>query len=350
MAENALGKASNRTQSSDKSFSGQTAFTTKEYRTKEVLRRCSSQCDPETVLVAVSGGTDSIVAADVMARFGPEYGLAPTHMVHIDTGTGIPQTELTARTLAEMHDLEFIKQGYRNPQDSLAGRILENGWPGGYAGSPATGGHGLEWANRKDKPMNAVYMQFEGDQLWVSGARKLESKQRQGNVPDSGIESDKPRRTWISPIGGWTEEEKRDYIQTHNLPVSEAYLLLGFSGECTACAYDSPALLTGLNLLCPERAYALKSLAVWLYQRVKRGDVDLAPKRLCWGWDVEDTPTNSSDPPTAQELVGCDPESCGGDADTEWIKNLSATQLITRQDVLEWWASQEVPQRFTDTD
>lgn len=327
----------------------QASFTGPLDRSREVLQRCSNKySDADHIVVAVSGGTDSIVAADVFARLGPEYGLELDAVVHIDTGAAIPQSELTARVIADLHDLTFIKQGYRNEQDAIAHRILANGWPGGYGGSPATGGHGLEWANRKDKPMQAVYVDLDGFQIWVSGARKLESKKRKGNVPDSGLEEDRARRVWCSIIGGWTSDEKQAYIKSRGLPVSEAYLVLGFSGECTACAFDEPGLLTNIDLLCPELGFALRTLAVWLYQRVKRGDVELAPKRLCWGWDVDDEEVNAEQTQlsdTAQTMVGCDEDSCATREHPTWITELPDEQLITRVDVEAHWRGDSI-ERF----
>lgn len=328
----------------------QSSFNTPLERSREVLRRCASQHDPDEVVIAVSGGTDSVVAADVMCRLGPEYGLEPTRLVHINTGSSLPQTELVARIIADIHDLEFVKQGYRNQRNALGPRVISDGWPAAYGGHPSGLGHGREWANRKDKPMDAVYASLDGLQVWVSGARKLESKKRKGSVPDSGIQQDKPRRIWCAVIGGWTTAEKRRYIKKRGLPVSESYLLLGFSGECTACSFDGQGLLTGINLLCPELSYCLKRTAVWLYQRAKRGDVDIEPKQLCWGWEPGDSDMqeleDESEVETAQEYVGCDPESCGGEVDTDWIIELPSPQLVTRDDVLEWWGSDSTPNRF----
>lgn len=326
----------------------QASFTDPMDRSREVLRRLARQYDPDECVIASSGGTDSILAADVMCRLAPEYGIEPTKLVHINTGACIPQTELAAQIVAEMHDLEFVKQGYRNQRNALGPRVLSDGWPAAYGGHPSGLGHGREWANRKDKPMDAVYVEIDGIQVWVSGARKLESKKRQGSVPDSGIEKDKPRRVWCAVIGGWTDAEKRRYIRERGLPVSESYLLLGFSGKCVACSFDGQGLLTGIDLLCPELAYCIRRLAVWLYQRAKTDRVDIDPKQLCWGWEpgknnVQDF---DGDPDTAQEMVGCDPESCGGNADIGWVRDLPANQLVTRDDVTEWWASGTVPERF----
>lgn len=329
----------------------QASFTEPLDRSKEVLRRLARDYDPETIIIAVSGGTDSTVAADVFARLAPEFGLEPDVVTHYNTGASIPQTRLVAKIIAKKHGLDFVEQGYRNKSDSLAHRVLENGWPGGYAGSPAKGGHGLEWANRKNKAGNAVYMQFDGAQVWVSGARKLESKKRSGNVPDNGIQQDKPRRTWCSIIGGWTSEEKRAYIKEHGLPVSESYLFLGYSGECTACAFDDAGIMTDIEILSPELAHAIRSLALWLYMRVRRGDVDIAPKRLCWGWEPGESmaaPETQSqlDKSVAQSMVGCDEDSCSTRDRPDWVLKLPDEQIVTRSDVKEWWESETIPQRF----
>jgi len=328
----------------------QQSFTTPLKRSREVLRRLSKLVEQhDHVNLAVSGGTDSIVAADVFARLGPEYGFEPDRVVHINTGAAIPQTELTARIVAQIHGLDFHKQGYRNRRNAIGPRVLRNGWPAAYGGHPSELGHGREWANRKDKPMDAVYANLDGYQVWVSGARKLESGKRQGNVPDSGIEEDKARRTWVQIIGGWTEAEKQEYIKERGLPVSESYVFLGFSGECTACSFDRQSLLNRLWTIAPELAYSIQSLAVWLYQKVRyEGDFELEAKRLCWGWEPDEStiqePETESD--TAQDMVGCDAESCSGEAETDWIRGLSNNQLVTRQDVLKLWNTETVPQRF----
>jgi len=329
----------------------QTSFTGPVERSREVLERLSKQYDPNHITMTVSGGTDSVVAADVFARYGPRYGLEPDSITHIHTGAAIPQSELVARTLAEMHNLEFIMQGYRKENGSLAHRVLENGWPGAYGGSPMTGGHGLEWANRKDKPMNKVYVDIDGLQVWVSSARKLESKKRSGNVPDSGINKDKPRRVWCAIIGGWTSQEKQDYIKRHKLPVSEAYVGLGFSGECVGCAFDETGLLTNIDILCPELSHAIRTLTLWLYQRMKCGEVDLEPKRLCWGWEVKQDSADESKQQkltenTAQSMIGCDEDSCSTREQPNWILELPDMQLVTRKDVEAYWNENKLPERF----
>jgi len=153
----------------------------------------------------------------------------------------------------------------------------------------------------------------------------------------------------VAIIGGWTETEKREYIKERGLPVSESYIFLGFSGECTACSFDSQSLLNRLWTVAPELAYCLQSLAVWLYQRVRHDpEFDLEPKRLCWGWEPGDSTIQEpeEEPDTAQNMVGCDVESCSGEVDIKWIRKLSNNQLVTRKDVLKYWETGKLPSRF----
>lgn len=325
----------------------QQTFSSPEEKAREVLELAAKKYgDADHVTIATSGGTDSTVAVDVWAQFGPEYGLAPDSITHINTGLSVPQSRLTAKIMAEIHGLEYIEEGYRNRQDSVSHRVLEHGWPGGYGGSPQTGGHGLEWANRKDKPMDEVYVNIDGFQVWVSGARKLESKDRMANIADAGIEEDKPRRVWAAVIGGWSAHEKREYIKDRGLPVSESYIFLGYSGECTACAFDERGLLTPVEILSPELGHAIRTLAVWLYQRAKRGDVDIDPKQLCWGWEPDEPADLDNPENTTQSMVGCDTETCADRQSPEWVRNLPTEQIVTRQDVVRHWESGELPGRF----
>lgn len=362
----------------------QTAFTSPIDRTREILERAERQLDDHNVVnLAVSGGTDSIVAADVMCRIGPEYGFTPDAVTHINTGASVPQSRLAAKIIAAKYDLEFIEQGPRNQRNALAVRVLRNGWPGAFTGRVTDLGHSREWGNRKNKPMDEVYMRWDGHEVWVSGARKLESKRRSGTVADGAIDSDKPRRTWIQPIVGWTSAEKRDYVKEHFLPVSQAYLIMGFSAECVACSFDDTGLLTDLDLLAPELAHAIRSLAVWLGMLAVRGDVDVDAKQLCWGWEPGDNTTREDiernlETPTeyryfevddgrdgglkvrpsegvmlptevkTQELVGCTAGSCSKRNAPNWIADLPPEQIVDREDTLTAWngAFDDVAARF----
>lgn len=332
----------------------QSTFATPIDRTKEVLRRLADQHgDADHIVLSTSGGTDSLVAADVMARYGPDFGFDPGPVFHANTGTGVPQTLLAAQVFAAVHGLAYIEGTPYRDKDTVAAQVLENGWPGAYPGTFSTGGHAVMWATRKDRPMDGLYSNLPGKQIWVSGGRLQESDRRSATVADNAIDRKerRNRRVWVQPIHSWSDEEKRDYLRRSNLPVSEAYLVMGHSGECNACSFDDTGLLDDLDLLAPELAQAIRTLTVWLYQRVRRGDVDIAPKRLRWGWtpetddadDVDDNQDTLFDPPDADaraddmEIVGCSSGSCETRNIPDWIRDLDSDRIIDRADVLDAW-------------
>ena len=339
----------------------QTKFVDPIDSSKQIIKQASElHEDIDTVVLSISGATDSLIAADLAVRFFPDYGDYEFVVMHANTGTAVPQSKLTAKVFADIHDLEFIEAGPRNPQDYLAVRVLNNGWGGGYVGSPATGGHGLEWANRKNKPMQAVYMQIDGMQFWVSGTRVTESDRRSVNLGSRAVDKDNqsPRRIWVSPIYSWDTADKIAYIKERGLPVSEAYEILGYSGECTACSFDDRGVLNDIEILSPELAYCIKTLAVWVGMRAVRGDIDIDPKQLCWGWDPEDgeDETNGGqelltpelEETTAQEMVGCAGGNCSTRQAKPWMSEIAQDQIITREDTYTAWNESvtNVSQRF----
>jgi len=65
----------------------QSTFQSKEQKTAEILTRANNQgLHEERLVLAVSGGLDSAVAATVMCEMGPEYGFHPDAVIHINMG------------------------------------------------------------------------------------------------------------------------------------------------------------------------------------------------------------------------------------------------------------------------
>ena len=258
----------------------------------------------DVTFVMMSGGTDSVVAADAVLRWGPEFGIEPDAVCHINTGVGLGITRETVRRFCERRDVAYIEGINRRSGEMLAHRVLEHGWPGrGNAAPDDAGGHQMEFINRKERVMDALYRAWPGDHLWISGARAAESDRRAVNVGDSpvsfGTAGDrKPRLSWLCPCHGWSDEQKRAHIEKHDLPVTPADDFVGHSGECVACSFDHPAALPEIAVVDPELAYALSLLCAWVYQRVRAGRADFPLHRAVWGWprrlEADDGETNGN--------------------------------------------------------
>lgn len=197
----------------------------------------------------------------------------------------------------------------------LAHRILEHGFPADSQGGPGSGGHWPEFINRKLDTWDKVYSGFSGEHLWISGGRVAESDRRAGNLGDGAVDFSEtgdrqPRKTWIAPIHGLLDTEKAEYIDEYDIPETIAYDLLGYSGDCTACSFDDPRVLNEIRIVCPELAAALSRLVVWVYQRIRRGDIDQPIERAVWGTPLED----DADPPDACQRSlkwgGCSAPDC----------------------------------------
>lgn len=266
----------------------QSSFATKEEKIDAVLAEATS-LDLDYVFGLASGGKDSLSAITAWQLNREKHGLPDIDaVVHTNTGTTFPQTQQTVQRFCAEHGLPYIE--VRNQKDGrmLAHRIIEHGWPAKSQGSPGTGGHWPEFVNRKLDTWDGVYSSFAGRIGFISGGRHAESNRRAANLGDGAIDvgatgDRKPRLTWIAPIHGLLDSEKEAFVDEHDIPVTPAYDWFGFSGDCLACSFDDPRILNEIRIACPELARALEILVIWVYYRIRNGDIDQPIQRAVWG-------------------------------------------------------------------
>jgi 3'-phosphoadenosine 5'-phosphosulfate sulfotransferase (PAPS reductase)/FAD synthetase len=283
----------------------QLSFTSKEEKIHKVLELAGKH-NFDRVIGLLSGGTDSLFAIDAYERFHNEHGLPPIDVaVQTNTGATIPQTLETAREFCHNRGLAYAEISQPNPDRMLAPRVLENGWP-----SERT--HGFEFINRKQDTWDAVYSSFPGRLLFISGGRVAESDRRAANLGDGAVDigetgDRRPRQSWVAPCHGLLDSEKEAYIEEYGIPETIAYDVVGYSGDCVACSFDDPRVVNEIEILSPELAYALRRVVVWVYQRIRRGDIDQPIERAVWGTKgIEEGGDGLPDPDqTAFDFGGC---------------------------------------------
>ena len=307
----------------------------RETMTREALSMAALR-DYDITFILVSGGTDSLVAADAVLRWGDEYGIVPDAVCHINTGVGLAVTRRTVQRFCADRGVAYIEGANWTDGEMLAHRVLKHGWPArGSARPGAAGGHQMEFVNRKERVLDGVYRSWGGDHLWISGVRAAESDRRAGNVGDAPVAfgatgGRKPRQSWLCPCHGWSGEQKRTHIEEFDIPETPAYDFVGHSGECVACSFDHPTALNEIRMVDPELAYALSFLCNWVYQRIRTGEIDIPLHRCVWGWprrleqtdDERDDDDDDGDTAARQRtlsMIGCEDcsvEDCyvrGGD-------------------------------------
>lgn len=299
----------------------QQAFITPEDKTRGALE-IAEQRDYDHVIALVSGGTDSLCAVDAYDRWHDDYDLPSIDVVvQTNTGTTLPSTLETAREYCADRGFRYIevRNQYEPDEDQeprmLAPRVLENGFPSKSQGGPGSGGHWPEFTNRKQDTWDKVYSGFPGQLLYISGARVDESDRRAANLGDGAVDFGEsgdrhPRKTWLAPIHGWLDEEKERYIEANGIPETPAYDWLGYSGDCTACSFDDPRVLNEIRIMCPELAYALELLVVWVYQRIRRGEIDQPIERCVWGTELDADPSGHDECQRSLKWGGCSEPNC----------------------------------------
>lgn len=295
-------------------MSHQMSYASPSQKIHDVLRQAGRH-DWDRVIAFASGGTDSLCAIDAYHRFHDDHGLPPIDLViQTNTGATIPQTLETAREFCRDRGLAYAEVSNQDPDRMLAPRVLTNGWP-----SQRT--HGYEFINRKQDTWDDVYSAFSGELLYISGARVDESDRRAANLGEGAVDISapgdrRPRKSWAAPCHGLLDHEKAEYIEEHDIPETIAYDFLGYSGDCVACSFDDPRIVNEIEILSPELAYALRILVVWVYNRIRRGDLDQPIERAVWGTKGlegdKDTPAPEQ---TAFEFGGC--SSCSSSCYTQ---------------------------------
>jgi 3'-phosphoadenosine 5'-phosphosulfate sulfotransferase (PAPS reductase)/FAD synthetase len=293
----------------------QSSFASTASKIHQTLEAASEQ-DYDHVIALVSGGTDSLCAVDAYNRFRESHDLPDIDLVvQTNTGTTLPQTLKTARRFCAERDLNYLEA--RNQKDGrmLAHRVLEHGWPANSQGGPGSGGHWPEFINRKQDTWDKVYSGFSGEILFISGGRVAESDRRAGNLGDGAVDfgetgDRQPRLTWLAPIHGLLDGQKEDYIEQHDIPKTAAYDFLGYSGDCVACSFDDPRVLNEIRMMCPELAYALETLVVWVYLRIRRGDIDQPIERAVWGTEIEAEASTPDGCQRSLKFGGCSAPNC----------------------------------------
>jgi 3'-phosphoadenosine 5'-phosphosulfate sulfotransferase (PAPS reductase)/FAD synthetase len=220
-------------------------------RAMNVLDLAGVNHKPCKFFALFSGGHDSLTAAAVAFAWG-EKRQAPVEAVHINTGTGVPETT------------EFVKQvcGERgwplreyHPPRSYESLVEEFGFPG-----PAQ--HGFMYQRLKERCLRQLIRESKEHRrdrvMLITGVRSQESVRRMRHVERVQLDGAK---VWAAPIWDWSKLDCNRFIEKQGLPRNPVVDILHMSGECLCGSFAKPGEIKELERWYPaiaDRIHALE--------------------------------------------------------------------------------------------
>lgn len=191
-----------------------------EAEAEEIVAKAKEEHKPSRTIVLFSGGNDSLVLLDAMAKHADE-------VAHVNTGIGIDATTEFARTVGQSYGLPYSE--WTPPvcyEDLVLNLPVLDGLPG-------PGVHHIIFARLKERAVRAMLRSFQtrrGERfLLLTGVRKAESKRRMGY--SSPVDRN-GREVWVNPLLWWGNDEMHRYRSERGLPVNPVSANLHMSGEC----------------------------------------------------------------------------------------------------------------------
>lgn len=238
-----------------------------------------------------SGGNDSTTLAHIFKD-------RVTHYAHSNTQIGIEQTRQYVRDTCSRWDIPLLEhrpvegQGYEDLVLGECKPLTDRAkfpvvWKGGFPGAPQ---HGMFFQRLKERQMDLVkttlniHPRYERV-IFIGGRRSEESARRKARFGNKDIRFIETRGSavWVSPLLWWTKLDINEY-RRHNLdvPRNEVSDLLHMSGECLCGCYAHLNELDEIEMWYPGMAKYIQRL-MW---RVRRKNLDIPKKTLCWGWNA----------------------------------------------------------------
>ena len=190
-----------------------------------ILREAIETFSPTHIVSMVSGGKDS-AASDQIAR---ELGASIDFVMHGNTRCGIRQTtDFVRETYGAMG--EYVEADAGTAYEDY---VLRKGFFG-----KGIGAHGFSYRILKATPFRkAISREIRQGKrdirvLFLNGARKDESENRQKNLQVTRRDPACPGNIWVNLIHDWSQETRDAYLASRGTAINPVATQLCRSGEC----------------------------------------------------------------------------------------------------------------------
>lgn len=225
---------------------------------RQIIELAVEYYKPVKTVLMVSGGHDSITNAHASASALKDMGIDPI-VYHGDTTIGIPETQQYVRNICSLYGWQLFIRKPPKKEDWYDSIVAKYGFPG-----PTRSSHQFMYRRLKERGLRAFVTQelksgrFKRENvLLLSGVRKDESLIRMGYSETMSKDSS---RCWANPIFYWSEQDCKDYMAAHSIPLNPVKERICISGECLCGAFASREEYAEICAAYPSVGKRLKEL------------------------------------------------------------------------------------------
>lgn len=197
-------------------------------QSKEIVLKAIEQYKPYAILVAFSGGSDSLTAYTV----AKEIGVPLDGLVFVNTRTGIQETTMYVREFAEREGIRYL-EGDAGPDYEHYVRRKGFWGKGVQAHSLA---YQLLKATNLRKAISREIRQRKRNRrvLLINGVREEESANRKRNYAGGYYNADPGAKSniWVNLLWHYTKKDCLSFLGDKGIELNPVVPLLHRSGEC----------------------------------------------------------------------------------------------------------------------
>jgi len=218
-----------------------------------ILREAIDQFTPTHIVSMVSGGTDS-AASDQIAR---ELGAKIDFVMHGNTRCGIAETT------------DFVRETYSalggyveaDAGSAYVDYVIRKGFFGKGISAHAYSYRVLKATPFRKACSREIRQGKRGVRvLFINGARKDESENRQKHLVKFRRDPASPGNIWVNIIHDWDQDTKNAYLKSRCTPINPVAIQLCRSGECMCGTMQSDAERAEASAIYPEWGRQLDEL------------------------------------------------------------------------------------------
>lgn len=230
-------------------------------QSQEIYQRAIAQYPPYAIVLALSGGNDSLATYYVAKALGIKIDF----ILHCNTRTGIRQTTEFVRSFSEEVRIPYIEA---DAGDSYKNYVLRKGFYGRGTIAHTYTYHTLKHQHiRAALSQNIRHRRKGRNILILNGARILESDNRAKNFAGKEVRPDgKSKNIWVNLIHYWSKPQCTYFLNECKAPCNPVARELCRSGECFCGSMQSDQARLEASTLFPEWGAWLDALEAKVMQ------------------------------------------------------------------------------------